>query len=296
MATIAIIWTIGAAMAAACFARALAVRVTSKLAEGLWYTFGSYILVCTCLLWASLEPNAVPQQRLILIGIGALAGALTIYTAGESFRPRISGALSVNPQILQAQLTSLRDIESFFGGVDEYKLRELFDLPDMVKYNILEVRQSLDRSHFPPVLKGELDGYFSGGRAIINSHYASISRMPNGSLGLNPMPGKVWQIVTSKKFEESKDLLARFIAMPELPLPIVTKLKNVDSLIDQDTDLMFVCFNDILQTNASLFMGADNNKSGDFVTIWQYYNGRMVSLAPTVREVLQDIRSYLGTQ
>jgi hypothetical protein len=91
MANIALIWTFGGVLAAACFGRAVAMRAESRT-ELVWYTFGFIILAGTALLWASLESGAVVQQRIVLSILGAVAGALALVMAGEFIRPSATDA------------------------------------------------------------------------------------------------------------------------------------------------------------------------------------------------------------
>ena len=59
-----------------------------------WYTAGAIILAGSALLWASLESEAVDQQRIVLAIFGALAGGFVLVTVGEFIRPTAVSAQS----------------------------------------------------------------------------------------------------------------------------------------------------------------------------------------------------------
>jgi hypothetical protein len=87
-----IIWTIASALAAACFARGLALRTSQPHPwELLWYTSGIVILASAALLWASVESGVIMQQRIILGFLGGLVGSIGLITIGEVVRPASAG-------------------------------------------------------------------------------------------------------------------------------------------------------------------------------------------------------------
>lgn len=88
MANAAIIWTLGSAIAAGCAARGLAMRgEPNPLAQLFWYSVAAFVLVGISLIWASLESEAVVQQRILLGLCGAIFGSLVAITVGEFIRP-----------------------------------------------------------------------------------------------------------------------------------------------------------------------------------------------------------------
>jgi hypothetical protein len=52
---------------------------------------------------------------------------------------------SPNPVLLQTQIAAFDRIQQFFGGLDESGLRFLFDLPNMLRFNILLTRRDLQK-------------------------------------------------------------------------------------------------------------------------------------------------------
>jgi hypothetical protein len=95
MADVAIVWTLGSVVAAACAARGLALRAESSVLPQLfWYTVAGLILAGACLIWASLEAGFIVQQRIVLGVCGAIFGALGLMTIGEYLRPSAASAQS----------------------------------------------------------------------------------------------------------------------------------------------------------------------------------------------------------
>jgi hypothetical protein len=86
MPNIAIIWTVGGVLFAACCARGVAMRA-SYVDEMKWYTIGFAFLAGTCLLWAWSEAGAVHPQRVVLGVVGAIFGSLFLIFIGELIRP-----------------------------------------------------------------------------------------------------------------------------------------------------------------------------------------------------------------
>jgi hypothetical protein len=94
------IWTFAGVLAAASFARGLAMRNNARaLAELFWYTIGALILAGAGLLWVSLEGDGVLQQRIVLGVLGALAGAFILVSLGEWIRPSSAQTPPVTPNI-----------------------------------------------------------------------------------------------------------------------------------------------------------------------------------------------------
>jgi ABC-type enterochelin transport system permease subunit len=84
-----------------------------------WYTIASGVLILICVLWASLEPNAVPQQRIIIAIVGAVGGAFILMFVTEYVRPHGNLSSSLPPIILQGQIKTIEEFQSFLGEKNE---------------------------------------------------------------------------------------------------------------------------------------------------------------------------------
>jgi hypothetical protein len=92
MGNAALIWTFAGVLAAACFARALAMRGKSALVEALWYDTGAFFLLGASILWVTLEKDVVIQHRIVMAVLGAIFGGLSLYAISLWLRPPTAGA------------------------------------------------------------------------------------------------------------------------------------------------------------------------------------------------------------
>ncbi len=78
--------------------------------------------------------------------LGASGFCLAASILGFSLRLWVQ---SPNSMLLQAQIAAFDRIQQFFGGLDESGLRFLFDLPNMMRFNILLTRRDLQKKRVP---------------------------------------------------------------------------------------------------------------------------------------------------
>jgi hypothetical protein len=59
-------------------------------------------------------------------------------------------------QLLESQIKSIQEIDAFIAAKDENDLRNTFDFPDILKYNILMVKRGIAPAQgiFPKVVDG----------------------------------------------------------------------------------------------------------------------------------------------
>jgi hypothetical protein len=60
---------------------------SSIMAELLWYTLGAGILASAAVLWVSMEPEILPQHKIVLGVLGGVFGALAFISMGRWFHP-----------------------------------------------------------------------------------------------------------------------------------------------------------------------------------------------------------------
>jgi hypothetical protein len=96
---------------------------------------------------------------------------------------------SPNPTFLQAQIAAFDRIQHFFGGLDESGLRVLFDLPNMLRFNILLTRRDLQKEAFQTNLSTEIDNYFKDGQGRIVARYVNIRPTPSKVVEFERIPG-----------------------------------------------------------------------------------------------------------
>ena len=82
------------------------------------------------------------------------------------------------------QIKAMGEVVEFLSGRDETRIREVFDLPNLLRYNILfNARDFGGRDRFSKSMSDEIDAYFKDGQAVIDLRYAKCL----SGKKLNPM-------------------------------------------------------------------------------------------------------------
>src|SRR5260370_37369034 len=59
--------------------------------------------------------------------------------------PRSDEQAKPSPQVIESQIREIAKVEEFITRKDEWSLRVTFDFPDLLKYNMLQIKHSLDK-------------------------------------------------------------------------------------------------------------------------------------------------------
>jgi hypothetical protein len=294
MATVAIVWVIGAAIASACAARALAMRGASNhLGELLWYAIGADVLVVVCILWASLEPAAVIQQRFVIITVGAIAGALSLWVFTEHVRPPLVKASQAPPEVLRSQMALFNYINSFVGNKNEAELQDLFDIHNILKYNIKLYGNGVAQNRFPPDLNAE--PYFNNGQMRVDLTRVKPEKTPEGAPVVDMIPGRIGIINLSRKYVDSKAKLSSILSYDGLPVSIRDEVKKLDEIVERDVDLIIVTLDNEFEKDQQSFLHQEEPTSPYFDAINRTYTSKVTPLETQARVISDKIREYLGT-
>jgi hypothetical protein len=207
-----------------------------------------------------------------------------------------SSAPEPNPTLLQAQIAAFEKVQQFFGGLDESGLRYLFDFPNMLRFNILFIRRDLQKNNFPAELSTEMNNYFNGGQGTISLRYANVRATPSKVMHVEWIHGKIGVINTSRKFIESRQILADLLASTVLPSQVQESLREFDKTIQENIELMFDVLNERFSHNPAEFIFAEDPKSEYYGTIVGEYATRFHQFGPRADDIRQSIRKYLGTK
>jgi hypothetical protein len=207
-----------------------------------------------------------------------------------------SSAPEPNPTLLQAQIAIFDKVQQFFGGLDESGLRELFDFPKMLRFNVLLTRRDLQKNNFPADLNTEMNNYFIGGQAIVSLRYANVNATPSKTAQVEWIPGNIGAVNTSIKFIDARHKLADLSASVVLPGSIRDTLKEFDKTIQDNIELMFDVLNERLSHNPAEFVFAEDPKSPYYGTIVGEYATRFHLFSQKANDIRQEIRRYLGTR
>lgn len=192
---------------------------------------------------------------------------------------------SPNPTLLQAQIAAFDRVQQFFGGLDEAGLRSLFDFPNMLRFNILLTSRDLQKNGFPPDY-----------RARLSLRYANVKATPSKVAQVEWIPGKIGVINTSKKFIESRQILADMLAYTVLPIKVQYASRDFDTTIEEDLELIVDVLNYRFSHNQDKFIFSEDQKSIHYGTIVGDYATRFRLLGPRTNNIRQAIRDYLGTR
>jgi hypothetical protein len=295
MGSIGIIWAIGAVIAGGCFARALAMRSgADHYGELKWYTIGSCVCVVVCFLWASLEPNAVPQQRAVIGIVGAIAGAFILVLVTEFVRPHSVPSATLPPTIVQAQVKVLDDFQVFLGDKNESELQDIFDIGNILHLNTLIYRQDLDET-MPKKMSELAWEYFKDGIVLFDTtKNINVTHRPSGSADLHVMPGRVAALAVSKKNVDARSRLAGFYTSAELPVGIKDSIKEIDGLVEKDLTNMIEVLDSFMISNKQAIVHDSDSSSPLFASVNNKYFSTIEPIRPKIDDVLKRLHSYFG--
>jgi hypothetical protein len=133
--------------------------------------------------WVSGSPNGAAKAfRIVflLCAVGSGYGALSAWIATEStVTPVEPSETSKKHALAGAQIRHLQSIDQFIATKDEVGLRDLFDFPDVLKYNLRFARRNLAPTSVSRAQSEDIDRFFLGGKARLDVRYARVSNVNN---------------------------------------------------------------------------------------------------------------------
>lgn len=178
-----------------------------------------------------------------------------------------------------AQLEQLIEIDAFIGNKDETRLRETFDLPDMIKFNILKAKGQLFTWGLTDEEAKTLNEFFAGGQAQIDTRYAKLSNV-NNAAKYEEIPGKFGLINLSKKYVENLKRLNELIASATIPDDVKKALTDFRDTVTADTTLMFDVINDCFQANPAQLLQNEAYGQPFYGSVTGAYATRFALLRP----------------
>lgn len=243
----------------------------------------------------------------VLVYVGAFAAAhytvqlikrnAHIPTASEiaaAVTSQIKSTNSTPSEVLfNTQFKELQQLDDFIGRKDERALRETFDFPNMIRYNIRLTRQAAAPELVSPAEVYAINSYFEGGQARVDSRFMKVHN-ENYHYSADPIPGKFGITNTSAKYVQSRAQLANFIASPELPADVIEALKNFDAAVERDTVLMVESINASYSEDPLYILRCDDISSKKYYGVAQNrYFAKFVPLKPLADKVNNAIRESL---
>jgi hypothetical protein len=158
-------------------------------------------------------------------------------------------------------------------------------------FNIKFARRNLAPKLVTHEESDEIDKFFEGSQSRIDIRYANISGV--NVAHVQWIPGNIGLINTSKKYNESRRLLAQFYSSAQLPVEVVRTLKDFDKAIEDNLVLMIEVLNERLADNAEKIIDNDKYSSPRFGNMSNLYWSRFIKLRPKAEAVSAAIRAYL---
>lgn len=196
--------------------------------------------------------------------------------------------------LLAAQIRELDELQKFIGR-DENDLRELFDLPNAVKYSLEYYARQINPSQFSKEQSSDLDNYLKTASGMMNTKYLGPISIPHpGRINVTFIPTEIGVIFVSPKFTQSKNTLMRFEKSSDLPSDIQDSVKGLDNTIDDFTDTVFSVFNGKLREDPNFISFAFDPKAKDYyMVVDELCRGYCKPLTPEADIITAHIRKYL---
>jgi len=199
----------------------------------------------------------------------------------------------VQPAVLEAQMKELAGLDEFIGKKDENDLRDTFDFPRILKYNIKFQIRELSQRLVSKEESGDIDNVFRDGQARIDMRYANIANV-NNSVQVTHIPGKIGLINTTTKYVESRKMLAKYMSSTMIPNDVRTALVELDRTIEQNTTTIIEVLNEKLADNRNNILKEFDDKSYYRGGTSGYYWVKFIPLRPKVDSISHEIRKHLA--
>ena len=196
--------------------------------------------------------------------------------------------------LLTSQIEEIKRLQDFIGGKGETELRELFDIPGMMKFNIRLAKSQLAPQATTREEMAETDEFFHEGKGTINiSHgYGKIIHTPNG-VRYEAVPGKTGLLNFSKKRITNEEILTNFESSAQMPSKIRVALKAFHKALSDNMDVLFDVINEKFAEDPRNLTEAENINSPFYAVIWTEFCNRFIQLQPKRDAVIAEIQEYL---
>jgi hypothetical protein len=245
---------------------------------------GSYILVFA------------GAMAIVYCVVGIVRRSVHIPTASD-IADAVAARIRPQPKdlLFGTQLEELKAIDALIARKDEVELRETFDLPKMLHYNIELTRRSMAPQLLSPTDSSAIDHYFEGGQAKLDVRLASIQNV-NDHLTASLTPGRVAIVNLPVKYLQARSQLIRLSESPDLPSKVIEALKDFDAAIEKNTDLMRSSLDESVTANPASLLEDDDNRSTFFRSAEGHYWRQFVQLKPKGDAVRDAIRVAIGVK
>ncbi len=194
-----------------------------------------------------------------------------------------------------SQLKELQQIDEFISRKDEIELRETFDFPKILKYNIRMAKIGLAPALVSKSESDEMNAFFKGGQGRLDLRYVHVSSV-NNRAQVDWIPGKIGVLNTSAKYNENRRLLTEYLSSAQLPSDVGVALKDFDTAVEDNSVLMIGSLNDSLASDPRIIVYDDTYSSNWYGSASGLYWQRFIPLKPKADAIRSAIRAALGVK
>jgi hypothetical protein len=209
---------------------------------------------------------------------------------------RPSAPFGVSEQVFQAQIVEMDKLQEWLDDKSEDELRELFDYPNMLKFNVALAKERLAPALMSSNEVKELDAFNQHAKAMVSLQYGRLIPHPElKSLDIIPDEGQTVVINISDKYIEDRNKLSKFKQSLNLPLSVINAVGELDDALIANTQLIMDVLNQDFREDKN-YVIFDNSPSSPYYgsTTKRYWN-RFTPLQGKAEKIVSTIRAYLKT-
>lgn len=191
--------------------------------------------------------------------------------------------------LFEAQLAELSELDQFIAWKNEFELRETFDLPNILRFNVRLQRAEMigQRDH-------DAERFFENGAARITLTKVVIRPSPTGGAHqMEPIPGHIYCINISEKYVNNRRKLAQFADSIMLPSEVIDMVKALDATIERNSELMVEVLDERFRSNRRNIIDHEDPKSSRCGGVNNAYWHKFEVFKPLANEIGAAIRKHL---
>jgi hypothetical protein len=267
-----------------------------KFAEAC-FAVGYLVILAKIAWWITFELTEPRWQRgvfiaVIFAAVGILWFCSTTFAIGKDKPPERMNAANA---ARESQITLFQSIDEFIAVKDENGLREQFDFPNILKYNLRLAKSRLDPERTSQLELHDIDQFFLGGKARLDVRYASVSNV-NNRIQVNWLPGRIGVINTSAKYNENRQKLMELYSSAQIPAALAVALKELDGVIEKDSTMMIESLNESLSIDQRNITDSEQASSPFYGSAAGLYWTNFIPLEPKGDAIRLLLRDYINAR
>jgi hypothetical protein len=194
--------------------------------------------------------------------------------------------------LVASRFEEFQRIEDFLLKKDEMQLRETFDFPDMLKFNLRLAKNFFWPGSVPQRDMDEMNEFWKDGRCVMYKPFLD-SHLAANNLYMKGKPGHIYLANTSKRFIGAQEELKGLSSSPKLPLDVVNALIDFGNTVDYNISMFPVSLTNSYTQNQRNIRESGDSASDRQSAAWNQYWGIFTHLKPKVEVIGLAIRSFL---